>query len=470
MPYVASLLHTSCQQNTAHTHPSVAALLLRWFAPLIYGLGCDRILQPAESAHEHDSSDFARLFGCTCLRFYALHEGLYMFLPVSKSPSSAALPTSATRSEQASTGLSGERSLPTAGWSGEQEQPGVKHGNVPKRPAPADAALTTSRANKVASMRPYKMFCQRERPLLPASLSNSERERALGERWRALSEAERVAKWGSPAQVTASTSKPTGTARGYPASGLRAHRRAPFPIQRPAHLVTPDRATPDRHLAIAAHHPASAQQTAPSLADRWTELWEAKEACKARAKAAARPASGDPLTTLTAPPPALAEPSAPAAPAAAQPHTPSTPSARDMAGRIVRPPAVTPAARSTDFVVLPNGTTIQCFPRMYLHARSTPAAPLPSFPRMYLAARPKPAAPAPASVTPAAKRSRRPAAASKEEVPAAAEPKAPPAAPVSPPSMALPIYKAWLDSWMDQLLRTELEHLTPEEAMEAFLE
>jgi len=36
--------------------------------------------------------------------------------------------------------------------------------------------------------------------------------------------------------------------------------------------------------------------------------------------------------------------------------------------------------------------------------------------------------------------------------------------------MALPIYKAWLDSWMDQLLRTELEHLTPEEAMEAFLE
>ena len=89
---------------------------------------------------------------------------------------------------------------------------------------------------------------------------------------------------------------------------------------------------------------------------------------------------------------------------------------------------------------------------------------------MHLAARPKPAAPAPASVTPAAKRSRRPAAASKEEVPAAAEPKAPPAAPVPPPSMALPIYKAWLDSWMDQLLRTELEHLTPEEAMEAFLE
>jgi len=36
--------------------------------------------------------------------------------------------------------------------------------------------------------------------------------------------------------------------------------------------------------------------------------------------------------------------------------------------------------------------------------------------------------------------------------------------------MALPIYKAWLDSWMDQLLRTELEQLTPEEAMEAFFE
>ena len=393
-----------------------------------------------------------------------------VFLPVSKSPSSAALPTSATRSEQASTGLSGARSLPTAGWSGEQEQPGVKHGVVPKRPAPADAALTTSRAKKVASMRPYKMFCQAVRPLLPASLSNPERERALGERWRALSEAERVSKWGSPARETASTSKPTGTARGYPAPGLRAHSRVPFPIQRPAHLVTPDRATPDRHLAFAAHHPASAQQTAPSLGDHWTELWEAKEACKARAKAAARPASGDPLTTLTAPPPGFAEPSAPAAPAAAQPYTPSTPSARDMAGRIVRPPTVTPAARSTDFLVLPNGTTIPCFPRMYLHARSTPAAPLPSFPRMHLAARPKPAAPAPAPVTPAAKRSRRTAAASKEEVPAAAEPKAPPAAPVPPPSMALPIYKAWLDSWMDQLLRTELEQLTPEEAMEAFFE
>ena len=89
---------------------------------------------------------------------------------------------------------------------------------------------------------------------------------------------------------------------------------------------------------------------------------------------------------------------------------------------------------------------------------------------MHLAARPKPAAPAAASVTPAAHRSRRTAAASKEEVPAAAEPKAPPAAPVPPPSMDLPLYKVWLDSWMDQLLRNELEQLTPEEAMEAFCE
>ena len=359
-------------------------------------------------------------------------------------------------SEQASsTGLSGERSPSTAGSSAEQEQ----HGVVPKRPAPADAALTTSRAKKIASMKPYKMFCQAERPLLPASLCNAERERILGARWRALSEAERAAKWGSPARATASTSKHTGAALGYPASGPR---RVPFPVQRPVHLVTaPDRATSDRHLAFAGHHPASAQQPAPSLADRWTELWKAKEASKASEQAAPKPASADPLTTLTAPPPALT------APAAAQPHPPSTPSARDMDGLIVRPPAVTPATRSTDCVILPNGTTIPCFPRMSLHTRSTPAAPLPSFHRIHLAARPKPAAPAPASATPAARRCRRTAAASKEEVPAAAEPKAPPAAPVPPPSMALPIYKAWLDSCMDQLLRDELEQLSPDEAVEA---
>ena len=105
-------------------------------------------------------------------------------------------------------------------------------------------------------------------------------------------------------------------------------------------------------------------------------------------------------------------------------------------------------------------------PTCSIHARRT----TPKLPRMHLAARPKPAAPAPASVTPAAQRSRRPAAASKEEVPAAAEPKAPPAAPVPPPSMALPTYQTRLESWMDQLLRTELEQLTPEEAIEAFVE
>ena len=66
-----------------------------------------------------------------------------------------------------------------------------------------------------------------------------------------------------------------------------------------------------------------------------------------------------------------------------------------------------------------------------------------------------------------ARRCRRTAAASKEEVPAAAEPKAPPAAPVPPPSMALPIHKAWLDSCMDQLLRDELEQLSPDEAVAA---
>ena len=150
-------------------------------------------------------------------------------------------------------GSDGERS-PTALWCQEKEQRRL----APKRPAPPGAALTPrakkkKNAKKALEMKPYYDFCRAHRPMLATSLRNAERERILGERWRALSEAERAAKWGSPAPHTAPISASTSAVLGhYPAPGPPAPSREPCPVQRPVHRVTP----PDRHVA------SSAQQTA----------------------------------------------------------------------------------------------------------------------------------------------------------------------------------------------------------------
>jgi hypothetical protein len=301
---------------------------------------------------------------------------------------------------------------------------------------------------------------------------------------------ERAAKWGSPAPHTAPISgfsASTSAALGhYPAPGPPAPSREPCPVQRPVHRVTP----PDRHVA------SSAQQTAAAdapLADRWVGLWKAKD----EARAAAGRAPGNPHTALTAPPPALAEPSgapaaaataapdapassasappaapsapapaapdapassaaappapaAPSAPAAAQPHVPTAPRRRRRPRR--RPTFAPAAAPSAELLVLPNGTIIPCFPRLYLDTRFSPA--------LLTAASPAaPSAPS-APFEPSAPS----AAASKEVFPAAAEPRAPPEAPASPPSMALFTHVAWLG----QRLQEELEQLTLEEALELF--
>ena len=59
-----------------------------------------------------------------------------------------------------------------------------------KRPASTGLA-STSPAKKRAFTSPYHEFCQDLRPLLPANLRNSEREKLLGLAWKALSGTEK---------------------------------------------------------------------------------------------------------------------------------------------------------------------------------------------------------------------------------------------------------------------------------------
>ena len=264
-------------------------------------------------------------------------------------------------------------------------------------------------------MRPYQEFCRAHRPSLPASLRNAERERTLGQLWKAVSEVERVARWG------ATPSAPTASLRHHPAQGPPAPSWSPFPVQRPVHRVTPDRrvAFPAQQTAAPAAPPVAPPPLPWDLAHMFEEP-----------------------TGLGAAPSAPYAPAAPAAPAAAQPHAPAAP--RAIPGLCVRPRPLAPAAPSVELLVLPNGTKLSCFPRLYIskgtHARRiSPLAP---------------AASAPAPAAPAA------AAALREDILATAEPRAlPPGVPAPPPSMALRSHMAWLD----QRLREELEHLTSEE-------
>ena len=343
--------------------------------------------------------------------------------------SSAALPSAAITTPPTHPAVVETVSGVSRAWCQEQEQ----------RAGPK--SVLASGAKKRRSMQPYTAFCRAERPLLPPFLSNSERERTLGERWRA-SNAEKAAKWESSAPARASTPAPTA----YSAPGSPSPSRRPIQVQRPVHPVTPD-----CRVAF------SEQQTPAQLADRWAGLWRANEAKTAAAgdsltllapaPALAKP-SGSPAPTAPAAPtapsatPAPAAPSAPLPPAAAQPDAPTESrtlpyqaDSRGMSERsCIRPtPTFTPAAPPAELLVLPNGNTIPCFPRLYLTTRSAPApAPAPFFPCLYLA----PAGPAAAAT-------------STKEVPAPE--------------------RARLESFLDELLREELDELTSEEAMEALL-
>ena len=60
-----------------------------------------------------------------------------------------------------------------------------------KRPASTGLASMSPPAKKRAFTSPYHEFCQELRPLLPASMRNSEREKLLGIAWKGLSATER---------------------------------------------------------------------------------------------------------------------------------------------------------------------------------------------------------------------------------------------------------------------------------------
>ena len=60
-----------------------------------------------------------------------------------------------------------------------------------KRPAP-DPPVSSPPAKKPQYKTPYSEFYQEQRPFLPAGLRNAAREKLIGQRWKALSEAEKA--------------------------------------------------------------------------------------------------------------------------------------------------------------------------------------------------------------------------------------------------------------------------------------
>eukprot|EP00964_Phaeocystis_antarctica_P164507 scaffold142764_cov133-Phaeocystis_antarctica.AAC.1 len=93
-----------------------------------------------------------------------------------------------------------------------------------KRPAPPESAAAP-RAKR-AYKTPYTVFCQEQRPHLPTSLHNAEREKTLGQMWKKLSAAEK-AKY-KPVLVPAPPPAPTPGC-GYNSSLALPKRRAPPP-------------------------------------------------------------------------------------------------------------------------------------------------------------------------------------------------------------------------------------------------
>ena len=66
----------------------------------------------------------------------------------------------------------------------------VRVDGTPARPMLPSA---TTPAQKPAYTSPYHVFCREQRPLLPAGLKNAGREKAMGQMWKELTQAERAA-------------------------------------------------------------------------------------------------------------------------------------------------------------------------------------------------------------------------------------------------------------------------------------
>ena len=118
-----------------------------------------------------------------------------------------------------------------------------------KRAPPGSAAAP--RAKKVYS-NPYTVFCQEQRPLLPRSLRNSQREWTLGQMWKSLPDEER-AKY-KPEEGTARTAARCNVGP-IPFPGSLA------PVPGPTHTVAAPLAT---HVAAGA--PLAVLPAAPSAA------------------------------------------------------------------------------------------------------------------------------------------------------------------------------------------------------------
>ena len=107
--------------------------------------------------------------------------------------------------------------------------PTIAHSVMPsapaKRPAPPESAAAP-RAKR-AYKTPYTVFCQEQRPHLPTSFHNPQREKTLGQMWVKLSAAEK-AKY-TPVLVPAPAHAPTTPWCGYNSSLALPKRRAPPP-------------------------------------------------------------------------------------------------------------------------------------------------------------------------------------------------------------------------------------------------
>ena len=129
-------------------------------------------------------------------------------VPSTLVPSSLTSP--ASYQEQCST-------VPAALWCRGKQQLRVKvkvKGAISVRSkmrAPSAPAPRSPCSKKAPRINSYAEFCREQRPLLPTSLRNAERERVLGQRWRTLSEFER-ANWRSSVPAPDSSPAPAPTA------------------------------------------------------------------------------------------------------------------------------------------------------------------------------------------------------------------------------------------------------------------
>ena len=120
-----------------------------------------------------------------------------------------------------------------------------------KRPAPA-APITAPPAK---SMRPYSnpytVFCQEQRPVLPAGLRNSARERTLGQLWRELSKPEQ-------AKYKIRRAEPPDPAPAPTSVSARAPAPSPAPaLEPPPPIVSAPAPAPSPTISIASNPSAT---------------------------------------------------------------------------------------------------------------------------------------------------------------------------------------------------------------------